>query len=79
MCNHERTFSIGAKASGRFNWCWPNGEDGDGYAPDITSLCGGDYMNLTICIDCKVVIGLADDNDAARWKKAVSEFVSAVL
>lgn len=56
-CVHERTFSIGGKASDRHNWFWPDGSEGDGYAPNIPGLCGGDYVDLEVCIDCKIVIG----------------------
>jgi hypothetical protein len=59
-CDHNRTIMLGTKCSDRAWVQWPNGQQTEGYAPDIPGLCDDDYINMTVCIDCKTVIGLAD-------------------
>jgi hypothetical protein len=59
-CTHDRTLSLSAKCSDMCYVNWPDGTSSDGYAPNIDGLGGGDNVDVKVCIDCKVVIGLAD-------------------
>ena len=63
ICEHPRTLSLGTKCSDQAWMKWPSGQLTEGYAPDIPGLCGGDYIEVTVCLDCKVVIGLPDAED----------------
>jgi hypothetical protein len=58
-CKHERVMHVNAKADDRQQYRVPHLDiDKDGYAPQIGELCHGDYIELTICLDCGTVIGL---------------------
>lgn len=60
-CAHKRTFNLGGKSSDRNSWSTSFSDDeGDGYVPRGVGLGGGDYYDITICIDCKQVVGLPD-------------------
>ena len=59
QCTHERTISVGGKTSDMCQVRWVNGKDTDGYAPRIEGLCGGDYIDFVVCIDCGKVLNLA--------------------
>ena len=59
-CTHERTLRLSAKCSDLCFAVFPDGTEKDGYAPDIEGLGGGDYVEVTVCIDCKQVVGLTD-------------------
>lgn len=64
MCKHKRLLEVGAKASDLQNYAVPHlGLDHDGYAPHITHLCGGDYIEFSICLDCGVVVGFKPISD----------------
>jgi hypothetical protein len=73
-CTHERTLRLSAKCSDMCHVYWPNDQDTDGYAPSIDGLGGGDYVEFSVCIDCKVVLGLADaDAILATQDEAMAE------
>jgi hypothetical protein len=50
-CKSTRVFSISCKASDRHGWSFED-RSGDGYAPAVTNVCGGDYMELAVCLTC---------------------------
>lgn len=58
MCDHERVFVLSGKANDMSWWSWPNGQTGQGYAPNIPGLGGGDYVEVKLCIDCRTVLDL---------------------
>ena len=55
-CDSERILELNAKCSDR---CSANLGEGssEGYAPRITGICGGDYINPSVCMDCGKVQG----------------------
>lgn len=50
-CGSNRVFSISAKSSD-LNFVQYNGVEHDGYAPLVDNICGGDYVDVAICLDC---------------------------
>ncbi len=63
-CKHERIIKIGAKANDcQFAYVPHLDLRHDGYALDIDNVCGGDYINLSICLDCGHVIGFTPLTD----------------
>jgi hypothetical protein len=61
-CTHARSLSINVKV----NECWvkwPNGKTTDGYPPNVTGIFDGDYIELTACIDCHQIVGMASAED----------------
>jgi hypothetical protein len=73
-CNHTRVLTLNAKADDRQNFSVPHLDlEHDGYAPHITGLCGGDYIELTVCFDCGHVVGfepMDDEEIAAVFEEA---------
>lgn len=64
MCEHKRILEVGAKASDLQNFAVPHLElEHNGYAPHITHLCSGDYIEFSICLDCGVVVGFKPISD----------------
>lgn len=62
-CEHERTFTIVGKSDDKTTWSYNNGKrSSPDYAPEIEGLCGGDYIKLTVCLQCHVVIGFSSDD-----------------
>lgn len=60
MCEHKRLISLDGPGKD-VNWIrWPNGLEVVGYLPDLKGLCNSDSVAITICIDCKTVIGMCD-------------------
>ena len=66
-CEHERTLMISSKVSDTLYL--DIGERGPGKAPELThqgyvprdlGLGGTDYLELEVCLACKVVLDLAD-------------------
>lgn len=55
-CDSERIFSISAKSSD-LNFCEFNGKKHDGYAPLVKNVCSGDYVDISVCLDCGKVQG----------------------
>ena len=52
-CDSTRLMSIDAKSSDLNFVEVPHLDvEHDGYAPNIPGVCGGDYVNLTFCLDC---------------------------
>ena len=62
MCTHESTFSIGGKTADRCSWTFPDGKRGDGYVPHIRGIGGGDYIRITVCMECKQVVGFMPED-----------------
>ena len=76
LCNSIRVLEIDSKASDCHGWVYM-GRDGDGYAPHVPNVCGGDYVHLLVCLDCGKVQGKfpvvsedlaesAEDSDATK-------------
>lgn len=63
-CKHERTLILNSKASDMHFCEVPHLTiEKDGYAPNIPGLCNGDYVDLTVCLDCGTVIGFEPMSD----------------
>lgn len=59
MCEHKRTITVDAKADDRQAYYVQHLKlNRDGYAPRIQGLCGGDYIEFKVCLDCGVVTTL---------------------
>ncbi len=56
VCNSKRIFLISAKSSD-CNICIFNGKERDGYAPLVNNVCSGDYVDISVCLDCGKVQG----------------------
>jgi hypothetical protein len=64
MCEHKRTLHVGAKASDMQNYSVPSLDlEHQGYAPMILGLCGDDYIDFEVCLDCGVILGLEQLTD----------------
>ena len=50
-CGSERIFAITAKSSDR-SFSNYKGKERDGYAPHVANICGGDYVEPVICLEC---------------------------
>lgn len=60
-CAHENTMAISGKCSDTCFVRLPDKSRYEGYAPGSIGVDdGGDYLDLTICLDCGKVVGLAD-------------------
>lgn len=55
-CSKGRLFRVGGKSSDRNSWSYA-GRDGDGYLPHVQHICGGDYFDFTVCLDCGKIQG----------------------
>lgn len=55
-CQSSRIVEIGGKCS---DMCWVSIGDRsyDGYVPDDLGVGGGDYLNITYCLDCGYLQG----------------------
>lgn len=55
-CGSDRILEINGKVSdcGTYEF---DGVEVDGYAPDVTNVCGGDYIYPDICLNCGKVQG----------------------
>ena len=58
-CAHSRRLSVDAKCNDMCSMLFPNGRETDGYVIRGIGLGGGDYVKFEVCIDCKVILGLA--------------------
>lgn len=56
LCNSQRVLEIGGMAFDWHQWTYM-GREGDGYAPHIPNVCGGDYIDLSVCLNCGKVQG----------------------
>lgn len=71
-CLHHHKIKLQAKSVDS-NWIqWPDGMVSEGYAPDIPGLCGGDYIEADICLDCSTVLGMDPETSIAAWGEADS-------
>jgi hypothetical protein len=60
-CDSERVISIMAKCSDMCSVIAPWLDvDHQGYAPKLKGICGGDYINIDICVECGVVTSNTD-------------------
>lgn len=64
-CGHKRTLKVSAKSVDACWVRWPNGEESDGYAPNIPGIGGGDYIEIEACLDCGHLVGFPTGNDDA--------------
>lgn len=56
-CDHSTKLRINAKCADMCNTTFPNGVTQQGYAPAIPGIGGGDYVDLSICMNCHRVVG----------------------
>lgn len=62
-CEHDRTFTIRGKAGDRITWSYNDRiHSNPDYAPEIEGLCGGDYIEAKVCLQCHVLIGFSSDD-----------------
>lgn len=61
-CKSDRVFEITAKSSD-LNVSAFQGEECDGYAPNVLNVCGGDYVEVHICLEC----GQAQTQSGCDW------------
>lgn len=55
-CKSDRIFSLNSKSSDMNNFTYM-GAEGDGYCPDVEHICGGDYIFVTVCLECGKIQG----------------------
>jgi len=55
-CKSGRIMSFGCKCSDMANWSVGDSE-GDGYVPEDIGIGGGDYVDLSYCMDCGQIQG----------------------
>lgn len=51
-CKSARVLDIGGKCSDMCSWKIGAGREREGYAPRIPDICGGDYIEISVCLDC---------------------------
>lgn len=57
-CNHDRTIRINAHSSDLNFVSVPHlSLEKEGYLPHIDNICGGDDVDIEICLDCGHVVG----------------------
>jgi len=69
-CYNDRIFEVAGKSSDLNNFSFKGKED-DGYLPTVKGICGGDYFDMKICLECGQVQGsfplpdpkIGDDED----------------
>ena len=62
-CTHPRVLSLSAKCSDMCSVRYPDGTRSEGYVPYGIGIGGGDYVEMKICVDCKVVIDFPATED----------------
>jgi len=72
-CKHEHTISFGGKCSDLFDLTWPDGTGYDGYVPYDLGIGGGDYIQVTVCVDCHRVIGMPSPDKIREVQQAIAE------
>lgn len=50
-CGSDRVFGINAKSSD-LNFFTFKGVEKDGYAPNVSGVCSGDYVVVVVCLEC---------------------------
>ena len=50
-CGSNRIFTLSAKSSDLNFWNY-HGHEHDGYLPYINNVCGGDYTDIIVCLEC---------------------------
>lgn len=68
-CKSERVLAAGCKCSDMYNHTL-KGQEYDGYVPHDVGLGGGDYINISVCLDCGQLQG--------EWPLAKTEFESEI-
>jgi len=67
-CEHKNTVSVSGKCSDLAFVRYHDGTETDGYMPyPGFGLGSGDYVEVTVCIDCGTVIGF----DRAKYEEAL--------
>jgi hypothetical protein len=66
-CNSKRILRINAKTADRC-FAYYNGNERDGYAPEIPGLGGDDYIEFQVCLDCGQMRGTWPVDDAVVAK-----------
>lgn len=51
-CNSPRILDISGKSSDCNSFSFANGPDHQDYVPHDLNVGGGDYIRITICLDC---------------------------
>lgn len=63
-CDGNRLLSVSGKSN---DLCWAEvphlGLESDGYAPIVKGVCHGDYVEVTVCLDCGTVQGFKPMSD----------------
>lgn len=72
-CLHPRRLSLSAKCSDMCSIRYPDGTKSEGYVPTALGIGGGDYLELEICVDCKVVVGFPDADAIEAAAASLSE------
>lgn len=54
-CGSDRILQLNAKCSDRCHATY-NGVSKSDYAPDVANVCGGDYVEPNICLECGKVL-----------------------
>lgn len=57
VCTHDECLSINAKCSDLCYTVFPDDTEIDGYPPYIPGVCGGDYIDFSLCLQCKQIVG----------------------
>ena len=55
-CKSDRVLSISAKCADLCGGTF-KGKEFEGYAPSVNNICKGDYIDVTICLECGQVQG----------------------
>ena len=64
-CTHDRTIKINAHSSDLNFVSIPHlNLEKEGYLPYIEGVCGGDDVDMEICLDCGTVVGFHKMTDA---------------
>lgn len=56
-CKSDRIFEINSKSSDLNFYSFRGGPSRQGYAPHIENICGGDYIEVAVCLNCGKVQG----------------------
>lgn len=63
-CNSDRLLEMSAKCCDAFYGSYKDKEIESGYAPSIQNVCGGDYVDAIICLECGQVQGVFPVEDS---------------
>ena len=60
-CQSDRLFKISSHGKDMHGWEF-RGRRGNGYAPFVEGICGGDDTNITVCLECGQLQGTWPNN-----------------